>query len=308
MIRLQSVCKHFGAVAAVQDLGFELSPGEILGFLGPNGAGKSTTMRMIAGFIPPSSGSISVFGLDVASRATEVKRLIGYLPEGAPSYDDMTTMEFLRFAGEVRGYRGAELKRRTHAVIDQLELGEVVYRRIERLSKGFKRRVGIAQALLHDPQVLIMDEPTDGLDPNQKHHVRELIRGLSGDKIVIISTHILEEVDAVCSRAMIIGAGRLLADGSPADLERHCRSAGAVALRAEAPVDFASGLSGLAGVAAVEVDADGLGAVVYPLAGAHIFPGVFEVAHQRRWPLSSMSTLHGALDEVFRKLTSEDRP
>ena len=219
MIDIDHITKKFEQFTAVDDLSFQVAEGEVLGFLGPNGAGKSTTMKIITGFLAPTSGSIRVDGHDIATDPMAVKSLIGYLPEGAPSYGDMTTLDFLNFIAEIRGYRGAEKQRRVELAIAGVALDEVRYKTIETLSKGFKRRVGLAQAILHDPKVLILDEPTDGLDPNQKHHVRELIRNLAKDKIVIISTHILEEVSAVCSRAIIINKGRIVADGTPAELE-----------------------------------------------------------------------------------------
>ena len=204
MIEIKNLSKKFDQFTAVDDLSFNVAEGEVLGFLGPNGAGKSTTMKVITGFLAPTSGSVTVDGHNIAQSPIDAKRLIGYLPEGAPSYADMTTSEFLNFIGKVRGFSGQELQQRVAHVIKEVELESVAQQTIETLSKGFKRRVGLAQAIIHDPKVLILDEPTDGLDPNQKHHVRELIKNLARDKIVIISTHILEEVTAVCTRAIII--------------------------------------------------------------------------------------------------------
>ena len=191
-----------------------VAKGEVLGFLGPNGAGKTTTMRMISGYLSPTFGSISICGYNVEHSPIQSKKMIGYLAEGSPSYEDMTVLEFLNFVASIRGINGDVLGKRLEEVISQTSLGEVVNRKIEVLSKGFKRRVGLAQSIIHDPPVLILDEPTDGLDPNQKHEVRKLIRNMSSDKAIIISTHILEEVEAVCSRAVIIGNGKLLADGT----------------------------------------------------------------------------------------------
>jgi len=218
MIEIDHITKKFEHFTAVDNLSFQVAEGEVLGFLGPNGAGKSTTMKIITGFLAATSGTVRVDGHDIARSPMQVKSLIGYLPEGAPSYGDMTTLDFLNFIAEVRGFSGAEKKQRIERAINDVALAEVCYKTIDTLSKGFKRRVGLAQALIHDPKVLILDEPTDGLDPNQKHHVRELIRNLSSDKIVIISTHILEEVTAVCTRAIIIARGRIVADGTPAAL------------------------------------------------------------------------------------------
>lgn len=218
MIEIDQLVKKFGLLTAVDNVSFNVKAGQVLGFLGPNGAGKSTTMKMITGFIAPTSGRINIFGHQVSGDAREAKRLIGYLPEGAPSYGEMTPIQFLNFIANVRGLTGPYRKERLDTVSEQLHLGPVMNRPIETLSKGFKRRVGIAQAILHDPDVLIMDEPTDGLDPNQKYEVRQLIKGMANSKIVIISTHILEEVDAVCTRAIIIANGKLVADETPQEL------------------------------------------------------------------------------------------
>lgn len=218
MIEIENLVKKFGLLTAVNDVSFTVNAGEVLGFLGPNGAGKSTTMKMITGFLAPTSGSIRVCGHAVSGDALEAKKQLGYLPEGAPSYGEMTAMQFLNFISEVRGLKGANKSQRVDTVIEQLNLHQVINRPIDTLSKGFRRRVGLAQAILHDPTVLILDEPTDGLDPNQKHEVRELIKGMAQDKIVVISTHILEEVDSVCSRAIIIASGKVVADETPQQL------------------------------------------------------------------------------------------
>jgi len=221
MIQIENLTRQFGSHTAVDNLSFSVVPGEVLGFLGPNGAGKSTTMKMVSGFLRPSSGRVVVFGHDIWKNPLPAKSLIGYLPEGAPSYGEMTVQGFLDFIAAVRGFRGSEKNRVIDAAAEKAALREVMHQTIDTLSKGYRRRVGIAQAILHDPRVLILDEPTDGLDPNQKHHVRELIRNLSQEKLVIVSTHILEEVSAVCTRAMIIARGKLLVDETPAALEKR---------------------------------------------------------------------------------------
>lgn len=218
MIEIKNLVKNFGPFTAVDGLSFTVEAGQVLGFLGPNGAGKSTTMKMITGFLAPTSGTISVCGHAVNGDARAAKQQMGYLPEGAPSYGEMTPAQFLQFIADVRGLKGKQRQDRLGTVIEQLHLKQVINQPIETLSKGFKRRVGLAQAIVHDPKVLIMDEPTDGLDPNQKHEVRELIKGMAQDKIVVISTHILSEVDAVCSRAIIITNGKIVADETPQDL------------------------------------------------------------------------------------------
>ena len=218
LIKVAALNKKFGAIHAVKDLSFSVNKGDVLGFLGPNGAGKSTTMKMITGFLEPTSGKISVCGHDVLETPIKVKAKIGYLPEGAPSYGEMTVRGFLDFIAEVRGMKGKEKQNRINEIMQKINLESVREQTIETLSKGFKRRVGVAHALMHDPEVLVMDEPTDGLDPNQKHEVRSLIKEMAAHKAIIISTHIMEEVDAICTRAIIIASGQLLFDGSPAEL------------------------------------------------------------------------------------------
>ena len=215
MIKAEHLSKRYGPLTAVDDVSFEARPGEVLGFLGPNGAGKTTTMRMLAGFISPTSGSASICGHDVATAPLAAKQCLGYLPEGAPSYGEMTVRGFLEFVADLRKLTGAARRTRLDAVVARLSLGGVLGQTIETLSKGFRRRVGLAQAIVHDPLVMILDEPTDGLDPNQKHEVRTLINEMARDKIIVISTHILEEVDAVCTRAIIIARGRIVADDTP---------------------------------------------------------------------------------------------
>jgi ABC-2 type transport system ATP-binding protein len=224
MIEISHLSKRYGPLTAVDDISFNVQAGEVLGFLGPNGAGKSTTMKLITGFLAPTSGSVRVCGHDVESAPLPAKACMGYLPEGAPCYGEMSVRAFLEFIADVRGLSGERRRARLDDVIARLALEGVLEQVIETLSKGFKRRVGLAQALLHDPQVLILDEPTDGLDPNQKHEVRTLINAMSKDKIIVISTHILEEVDAVCNRAIIIAGGRILADDAPKALAKRAPS------------------------------------------------------------------------------------
>ncbi len=222
LIEIEHLTKRFGHFTAVDDVSFSVGRGEVLGFLGPNGAGKSTTMRMLAGFMPPTAGTARICGHDVQTDGIAARRTLGFLPEGAPTYPDMTVDGFLRFVAQVRGYRRGDLEERVANAVALTHLELVLPQPIETLSKGFKRRVGLAQALLHDPPVLVLDEPTDGLDPNQKREVRALITAMRPHKAIVISTHILEEVDAVCTRAIVIAAGRVVADETPAELqERH---------------------------------------------------------------------------------------
>src|SRR5215469_12577683 len=231
MIKVQNLVKVFGTKHAVDGLSFSVEQGEVLGFLGPNGAGKSTTMRMITGFIPPSAGTITVGGFDVVDQAIPARRLIGYLPENAPAYADMTVQGFLNFTAEIRGLRGDAKKRAVSRVVDMCFLEAVLHQSVETLSKGYRHRTCFAQSIIHDPEVLVLDEPTDGLDPNQKHEVRGLIRKMGEKKAIIFSTHILEEVDAVCSRAIIIDRGKIVANGTPVELRQKSEWAGAVTIK-----------------------------------------------------------------------------
>jgi ABC-2 type transport system ATP-binding protein len=222
LIDIEGLTKRFGSFTAVDDVSFQVRRGEVLGFLGPNGAGKSTTMRMLAGFMTPSAGTARILGHDVQTDSVAARRVLGFLPEGAPTYPEMSVEGFLRFCARIRGYTGSELADRVDHALGLTTLRGVRLQPVETLSKGFKRRVGLAQALLHDPPVLVLDEPTDGLDPNQKHEVRGLISQMAPDKAIVISTHILEEVDAVCTRAIIIAGGRIVVDATPRALsERH---------------------------------------------------------------------------------------
>lgn len=302
MIEIKNLTKRFAQHTAVDDLSFSVKPGEVLGFLGPNGAGKSTTMKMLTGFLAPTSGSASILGFDIQKDTLKAQRQIGYLPEGAPCYGDMTVRSFLEFIAEVRGFKGAEKRERVAKAVAQVELDAVLEQSIETLSKGFKRRVGLAQAILHDPKVLILDEPTDGLDPNQKHQVRKLIQSLAHDKIVIISTHILEEVSAVCTRAVVIAHGKLLADGTPLELESRSRYHQAVTLVAAEPLDQAA-LAELPGVAGVEENFLEHSLSILAKPGEVIFPQVNALIAERGWQVKELNVERGRLDEVFRSLT-----
>ena len=305
MIKINDVTKRYGEFLAVDKLSFNVEPGEVLGFLGPNGAGKSTTMKMIAGFLAPSSGSISVCGFDIENDPMRAKQSIGYLPEGAPAYGEMTPNRFLQFIADVRGLAGDYRKQRLGTVVEQLGLKKVLEQPIETLSKGFKRRVGIAQAIVHDPKVLILDEPTDGLDPNQKHEVRNLISSMAKDKLIVVSTHILEEVHAVCTRAIVIAHGRLLADETPDQFEARSRYFGAISLRAEGDIDtVVAALSGVSGVASVEIAKDG-SVIALPKSGAPIFDSVSSMLRERALMVSDVSVMRGRLDEVFRAITEQ---
>ena len=306
MIEINNLTKNFDQFTAIDDLTFTVKEGEVLGFLGPNGAGKSTTMKLITGFLSASHGSISIDGFDISKNPIEAKSLMGYLPEGAPSYGDMTTLEFLNFVAQIRGYTGEEILLRVQRALDEVELNSVSQQTIETLSKGFKRRVGLAQAIMHDPKVLILDEPTDGLDPNQKHHVRELIKNLARDKIVIISTHILEEVTAVCSRAIIIAQGRIVADGTPAELESRSKYHQAVSVRLSKNYDLATDLTGIAEVGDVEKDSeDDMVFRILASGSNSIFSQVSEIAQAKHWPVTEFHVSRGQLEDVFRTVTQQ---
>jgi len=306
MITTKNLSKRYGEILAVDDLSFSVAPGEVLGFLGANGAGKSTTMRMIAGFISPSAGEISVCGHDIERAPVAAKSCMGYLPEGAPSYGEMTVAEFLDFVADIRGLKGAQRRERRSVVVERLALAPVIEQVIETLSKGFRRRVGLAQALIHDPQVLILDEPTDGLDPNQKHEVRRLINELSKDKLVIVSTHILEEVHEVCTRAIIISQGRIVADETPGALESRSRYHHAVSLRFDKPEQLAAArreIPALPEVAEIEADERELRLTAVPRAGANALPAVSALIVKYDWDVPELHLESGRLDEVFRTLT-----
>jgi len=303
MIETRQLTKRYGDLTAVDNISFKVETGQVLGFLGPNGAGKSTTMKMIAGFLAPSSGSASVCGFDVGAQALEAKRVVGYLPEGAPSYGEMTPRQFLGFIADMRGLTGARRTQRIDDVIERLHLNGVLEQPIETLSKGFKRRVGLAQAIVHDPAVLILDEPTDGLDPNQKHEVRSLINAMAKDKTIVVSTHILEEVHAVCTRAIIIAQGKVLADATPAELEARSRDHQAVSLTTPNVAAAKEAMSRVADVAAVEIDPQDHRLTAFPKPGKQIFGAISDLLKAQGIAVSELQLESGRMDEVFRTIT-----
>ncbi len=312
MIEIRELSKRFGPMTAVDNVSFNVDRGEILGFLGPNGAGKSTTMKMITGFITPDAGSVKVMGHDVLAEPLKVKSCLGYLPEGAPLYGDMTPRAFLDFAAQIRGFDGNEKKNRIDNVISQTSLESVLDKPIDNLSKGFKRRVGLAQAILHDPAVLVLDEPTDGLDPNQKHEVRTLIQGMSEDKVIILSTHILEEVDAVCSRAIIIAAGKVVSDGTPEALLARSDMHNAITLRLRGRVqgarDALASLPGAASVRVLDESEQRTSFQLVPQNGASIADPVGKLVRDNGWDVEEMYVERGRLDDVFRQITTASSP
>ncbi len=312
MIKVRNLKKTFGPKVAVNGVTFTVEKGEVLGFLGPNGAGKSTSMRMITGFIPPTEGEVTIGGHNIVDQPIAAKRLIGYLPENAPSYNDMTVLGFLNFTAELRGLTGDSRKKAVNRVVEMCFLENVLHQSVETLSKGYRHRTCFAQSIIHDPEVLILDEPTDGLDPNQKHEVRTLIRTMGEKKAIIFSTHILEEVEAVCSRAIIIDRGTIVANGTPAELKQRSTQAGAITVRLTS--GSASAVKGkLDGLAAVEraivVSESPLVVRAFPrsqAAGEELARAVGEIALKERWPLLELRAEDGRLDEVFRTITLPD--
>jgi ABC-2 type transport system ATP-binding protein len=309
MIKIDGLTKRYGRHTVVDELSFDCEPGEVLGFLGPNGAGKSTTMKMLTGFVTPSTGAASVCGHDIETDGLAARQRLGYLPEGAPCYAEMTPGSFLDFIANIRGMEGKERQSRLEQVIETLHLEPVLRQTIDTLSKGFKRRVGLAQAILHDPDVLILDEPTDGLDPNQKHEVRDLIRSMSADKLIVISTHILEEVEALCSRAIIIADGKVLADDTPHALAMRSRYHNAVRLTVGSETSFdevASSVAKLASVEATESDrehGDVTAIARSDSKGMQTWNEVINLVKDKQWNIERLQLEAGRLDEVFRQIT-----
>jgi ABC-2 type transport system ATP-binding protein len=311
MVKVENLEKHFGTKRAVAGVTFSVERGEILGFLGPNGAGKSTTMRMITGFIPPTAGRVTVGGFDMVETPIPAKKLIGYLPENAPSYTDMTVYGFLGFCAELRGLHGEDRKQAVHRAVEMCFLEPVIHQSVDTLSKGYRHRTCLAQSILHDPDVLILDEPTDGLDPNQKHEARQLIRRMGEKKVIIFSTHILEEVEAVCTRAIIIDRGKIVANGTPAQLKQRSEVAGAVSLRvigvaADTIKARLSSVPGARKAAIVKEEAGAVWARAYPAEGSTngtLARSVAEAGVQAGWKFEELHTEEGRLDEVFRSIT-----
>jgi ABC-2 type transport system ATP-binding protein len=306
-LKLDAVSVERGSRTVIHEVTIEVPPGEITALLGPNGAGKSTTMKMIAGFLAPTSGSASVCGHDVGDQPLKAKSALGYLPEGAPSYGEMTPREFLAFIADMRALSGKHRTQRIDDVIERLHLNGVLGQPIETLSKGFKRRVGLAQAIIHDPAVLILDEPTDGLDPNQKHEVRSLINAMAKDKTIVVSTHILEEVHAVCTRAIIIAQGKVLADATPAELEARSRYHQAVSLTTTNVAAAKEAMSRVADVAAVEIDPQDHRLTAFPKPGKQIFGPISDLLKAQGIQVSELQLESGRMDEVFRTITQGEK-
>jgi len=313
MITVENLVKEFGVKRAVNGVSFTVQKGEVLGFLGPNGAGKSTTMRMLTGYMPPTSGKVTIGGQDVTEDPIRAKRFVGYLPESAPSYSDMTVRGFLGFCAELRGLSGSSRNEAIDRVAGLCFLENVLHQSVDTLSKGYKHRTCLAQALIHDPEVLVLDEPTDGLDPNQKHEVRQLIKRMGQTKAIIFSTHILEEVEACCSRAIIIDRGVVVANGTPDQLKQRARNANSVTVRlVDVAADVVRGkLQQLSLAGDVSLSADG------PVVVARVFPrdknvgtelarSIGELALAEHWKLKELYSEEGRLDDVFRAITTAD--
>src|SRR5437016_9213336 len=314
MIKVENLVKTFGPKRAVDGVSFGVERGEVLGFLGPNGAGKSTSMRMITGFIPPTSGTVSVGGFDMIENPIPAKRLIGYLPENAPAYADMTVTGFLNFTAELRGLRGEDKKKAVNRAVEMCFLDSVLHQSIDTLSKGYRHRTCFAQSIIHDPEILVLDEPTDGLDPNQKFEVRNLIRRMGEKKAIIFSTHILEEVEAVCSRAIIIDRGKIVANGTPQELKAKSDVAGAVSLRvvgvnSDVVKAKLGQIANARKAAIVKEDSMSVWARVYPKGSnknGDLARSVGEITVKEGWKIEELHTEEGRLDEVFRTITLPD--
>lgn len=304
MIKAQGLVRDFGRRRAVDGVSFEVDKGTVLGFLGPNGAGKTTTIRMVAGFLPPTSGIVEVKGINVASDPVRAQKNIGYMPETTPLYEDMTVSGFLRFIAEVRGFSGSERERRVDRAVERCFLQPVAGQTIDTLSKGYRQRTCLAQALLHDPDILLLDEPTEGLDPNQKQVVRDMIREMASERVIMLSTHVLEEVEAICTRAIIISAGKVVADDTPAALKTRSSQYNAVTFSAEGE-GIVPALEQLPNIGKIETIDDGK-IVAFPKSGESIAADILAAAQQNHWTVSDIKVDEGRLDDVFRQITTTE--
>jgi len=314
MISVENLSKHFGSKTAVDGISFSVERGEVLGFLGPNGAGKSTTMRMVTGYIPPTSGTVMVGGHNMWTDSVPAKKLIGYLPENAPAYTDMTVKGFIGFAAEVRGLSGADKAKAVDRVVEMCFLENVLHQSVDTLSKGYLHRTCLAQSIVHDPDILILDEPTDGLDPNQKHEVRNLIKRMGEKKVIIFSTHILEEVEAACTRAIIVDQGKIVANGTPNELKAQAELAGSVLVRVSGGSKEAVSqkLGAVIGAATIKIlESDGDRVVARALPGSEskngeLARGIADTVFKEGWKMEELHTEPGRLDDVFRSITRPD--
>jgi ABC-2 type transport system ATP-binding protein len=310
LLQVNEISKTFGYHLAVDKISFSADRGEVVGFLGPNGAGKSTTMKIITGFLPPTSGDVIIAGLNIGHFPMAIKEILGYLPEGAPAYPDMTVRKFLNFIAELRGFRGEFKRQKIQEVVKKTNIESVLEQTIDTLSKGFNRRVGLAQAIIHDPEILILDEPTDGLDPNQKHEVRNLIRAMAKNKVIILSTHILEEVEAVCNRAIIIAEGKLLADSTPEKLIQQSVSYNAVNVRVrnierDLFADILRTIDSIREIEFLTAEDNEIFASLYPKPGCCLINDLNTIFFEKKLEVVHMATKDGLLDDVFRSITQQ---
>lgn len=317
MIEVRDLTKSYGAERAVDHISFEVRPGEVLGFLGPNGAGKTTTMKVLTCYLPPSSGTVFVDGMDVREQSLQVRKLMGYLPEHTPLYHGMVTYDYLMFAASMRGVPRERRAERLRAMAEVCGIAEVLGKKIDELSKGYRQRVGLAQAMIHDPPILILDEPTTGLDPNQIVEIRELIKAIGREKTVILSTHILPEVQASCDRVLIIHRGRLVADGTPQDLQKSFSGG----QRIEFGIRHTNGEAAASGDVTAVLEAWGRARVIdrreegaetlFSLASDEsedLRPALFQLAVEKGWTLTELHRQQANLEDVFRQLTAEQAP
>jgi ABC-2 type transport system ATP-binding protein len=310
MIKVEHLTKRYGSATAIQDLNFEVAKGEIVGFLGPNGAGKSTTMKILTGYLPATSGRAAIAGFDVFSQSIDARRRLGYLPENTPLYTDMRVGEYLRYRAKLKGVPSSKVRERVGDVLEICALRDRERAMVRDLSKGYRQRVGLADALVHDPDLLILDEPTIGLDPNQIRQVRELIKNLGGKRTVLISTHILPEVEMMCSRVIVIHKGRIRASDTAENLLKNHRALGAIRVEARVPAsDGAPALQSIAGVKDVTAEADGDWSIFQLRLDANADPGeeIWRLAREKSWSIREMTRRRSTLEDVFVELTHSDR-
>lgn len=310
MIEVQNLCKRYTRHEAVRDISFNVKPGEVVGFLGPNGAGKTTTLRMLTGYLPPTSGTARIAGYDIYRQSIEARRKIGYMPENVPLYEDMRVREYLKFRAHLKGLSGGDARDKVGTVIESCGLYSVRRKMIKTLSKGYRQRVGLADALVHDPELLILDEPTNGLDPNQIRQIRELIRKLASSHTVLVSTHILHEVEMTCDRVIIIDNGRIKAADTPSNLTKRMRTAGRIQVEIQADAEVAAGALGrLEHVKKVTPEPQESGwtrFTVWVDSGTDSRERISRLASQHGWPLRSLFRHVATLEDVFVELTRRD--
>ncbi len=310
MIDVHQLTKRYAGHAAVKEISFSVSRGEIVGFLGPNGAGKTTTLRMLTGYLPPTSGSARIGGFDIFRQSIEARKKIGYMPENVPLYEDMRVREYLKFRAQLKGLSGADIRRRVGTVVDTCGLQSVRRKMIKTLSKGYRQRVGLADALVHDPELLILDEPTNGLDPNQIRQIRELIRQLAASHTVLISTHILSEVEMICNRVIIIDGGKIKANDTPANLTREMRAAGRIQVEIQADPEVVAGainrLEHVKKTSPEPMDDGWTRYIVWVDSGTDARERIANLAAQHGWPLRSLFRHIATLEDVFVELTRKD--